>query len=57
MSLTSNYGQEELQVVRSEFDAFDYGPGFQATAVELWSRVGPAVGGKWGFMKRYPLST
>jgi len=57
MSLTSNYSPEELLKVRSAFDAFDPGTGFQATAVELWARVGPAVGGKWGCMKRYPLST
>jgi hypothetical protein len=56
MNLTSNYGPEELLQVRSAFDEFDPGPGFLATAVELWARVGPAVCGKWDFMKRYPLS-
>ena len=55
MSLTSDYGPEELLEVRSAFDEFDHGPGFQATAVELWARVGQAVGGKWGFLRRYPL--
>ena len=57
MSLTSNYDPEELLEVESAFDEFDPGSGFQATAVELWARVGPSVGGKWGFMKRYPLLT
>jgi len=34
----------------------DFGPGFEAFAVDLWGRQGPAHGGEWRLVEQYPLA-
>lgn len=56
MSLTSRHVSDEVDVVRSAFDDFDTGDGFDARHVDLMARVGPAIGGEWRRVERWALA-
>ena len=41
---------------RQLLERADFGPGYPATAVDLMGRIGPAIGGHWSLIQRFPLN-
>ena len=56
MTLVYNPPPAALDRVKELIDHMDFGPGFQADAVQLMGRVGPRVGGAWELVEQFALS-
>lgn len=56
MSMTSEYEPGHVEEIRAAFEGFDWGPGIQAESIDLFGRVGQAIGGEWNLIKSFPLS-
>lgn len=56
MTLVYNPAPAALERAKELIDPMDFGPGFQADAVQLMGRVGPRVGGAWELIEPFALS-
>jgi len=55
MTLVYNPSSAALERAKELIGKMDFGPGFQAAAVDLMGRVGPRVGGAWQLIERFVL--
>jgi 2'-5' RNA ligase len=56
MTLVYNPAPAALARAKELIDQMEFGPGFQAAAVDLMGRVGPRVGGAWRLIERFALA-
>jgi 2'-5' RNA ligase len=54
--MTLVYSPADRDHAKALLEGMDFGPGFQAEAVNLVGRVGPRVGGKWELIQQFPLA-
>ncbi len=55
MTLVYNPPAHRLALAKTLINEMDFGPGFQAKAVQLMGRVGPRVGGEWKLVESFAL--
>lgn len=55
MTYVQSISPEALQWVRAQVAEMDFGAGFRAEFVDLMGRKGPAEGGAWHTIERFPL--
>ena len=56
LTLCQDCSPEQLDHAMRLAAAIDFGTGFLATAIDLMGRTGPAYGGRWESIERFPLS-
>lgn len=55
MTYAQDLSPEGVETAKDLVHHMDFGPGFTAEAVDLMGRVGPAYGGEWTLIQRFPL--
>jgi 2'-5' RNA ligase len=55
MTYVQDLPPEGMEKAKAIVDALDFGAGFTAEGVDLMGRVGPAYGGEWRLIERFPL--
>jgi 2'-5' RNA ligase len=56
MTLYQEAPADGMKPLRPLIDETDFGPGFEAYAIDLMGRRGPAYGGRWELIERFPLA-
>lgn len=56
MTLYQEPSSDGVEPARAMIGKTDLGPGFEAYAIDLMGRRGPAYGGRWELVERFPLA-